>query len=63
MIDWKDFASKNGLSVDEFKKEIFTSACEVAAIDIDKQENGTAMKFTCSDEIGILVMVIKRPTH
>jgi hypothetical protein len=63
MINWKEFASKNGLSVDEFKKEIFTSACAVAAIDIDSQDNATEMKFSCSDEVGPLVMVIKRPTH
>tara|TARA_R110000851_G_C13040252_1_gene562088 strand:- start:1144 stop:1335 length:192 start_codon:yes stop_codon:yes gene_type:complete len=63
MIDWKDIASKNGLSVEEFKKEIFTSACAIAAIDIDKQEDGTVMKFTCSDDQGPLVMIIKRPTH
>jgi hypothetical protein len=63
MIDWEDIASKNGLSVEEFKKEIFTSACAIAAIDIDKHEAGSVMKFTCSDEEGPLVMIIKRPDH
>jgi hypothetical protein len=63
MIDWKDFAIKNGLSDEEFKEAILTSACLIAAIDIDSNDNGTSMSFTCSDDIGPLVMVIKRPTH
>jgi hypothetical protein len=63
MIDWKDFAIKNGLTDEEFKKEILNTACLIAAIDIDSQDYATGMSFTCSDEIGPLVMIIKRPTH
>jgi hypothetical protein len=59
MIDWEYIAIKSGMSAEE----IFDSASSIAAIYIDSNDNGTSMSFTCSDDIGPLVMVIKRQTH
>ena len=59
-INWKQVAQQNGLTPEEFKKEIFTVACAVGAMDLDKQESGTALKFTCSDDVGKLELFIKR---
>ena len=59
MIDWQEIAAQNGSSIEEFKTELFTVAAAVAAIDLDAQEHkGDCMKFTCSDEIGKLEVVL-----
>ena len=59
-INWQQVAQQNRLTPDEFQKEIFTVACAVGAIDLDNQDAGTALKFTCSDEVGKLELLIKR---
>lgn len=60
MTDWRRFAENQGLTVEEFKKEIFTAACAVAAIDLDGQEDGTALRFTCNDGSGDLELYVRR---
>lgn len=60
MIDWQKVAEQNGLSVKEFESEIYTIAACIAANSIDKQKGGDAIKFTCSDDVSKLEMIIKR---
>lgn len=60
MIDWRKFADMNGLTPDEFKKEIFTVAACLGAMALDEQQIGDSLKFTCSDEIGPLELWIRR---
>ena len=60
-INWQKVASDNGLSVDEFKKEIFTVACAIATESIDNNADGNdALKFTCSDQISKVEMIVRR---
>ena len=59
-INWKQVAQQNGLTPEEFQKEIFTVACVVAAMDLDNQDVGTELKFTCADNVGKLELLIKR---
>ena len=60
MIDWRKIAEQNGLTPEEFKKEIFTVAACVGALVLDEQQIGGSLKFTCSDEIGPLELLIRR---
>jgi hypothetical protein len=62
MFDWQEIASQNGLSVDEFKKEIYSIAACVGAMDLDAKGGGTndAMRFTCSDGKGKLELYVRR---
>ena len=60
MIDWKKVAELNGLTTEEFKKEIFTVAACLGAMALDYQEVGGCLKFTCSDDIGPLALWIRR---
>ena len=62
-INWKEIAEQNGLTPDEFSKEIFTVACAVASMKIDSQNHDGALKFTCSDEVGPLEMYVRRADH
>ena len=59
-INWREVAEQNGLTPEEFKKEIFTVACALGSMDLDDKDSGTALKFTCSDDIGKLELFIKR---
>lgn len=60
MIDWQKLSEEYGLTPEEFKKEIYTCAAIVGAMDLDEQPNGTALRFTCEDERGQLVLEVKR---
>lgn len=61
MIDWQEIAVQNGLSIEEFKVELYTAAAAIAAMDLDKQEHrGDCIKFTCSDEVGKLELYVRR---
>ena len=60
MIDWRKVAEQHGLSAAEFKEEVYSVAAIVAAIDIDNQEGGNAVKFTCSDNVGNLELIVRR---
>ena len=62
-INWQSVAEQNGLTPDEFSKEIFTVACALAAMKIDSQDNDGVLKFTCSDEFGKLEMHVHRVDH
>lgn len=60
MIEWAKIAEQNGLTPDEFKKEIFMAAACLGAMSLDEQQIGDCMKFTCSDDIGPLELWIRR---
>lgn len=60
MINWQEVAQNNGLTPEEFKKEIFTIAACLGAMDLDADDSVNAIKFTCSDGIGPLEVYIKR---
>ena len=62
MIDWEQIAKMNGLSPEEFRKEIFTVAACVGAMQLDEQEtdNRTMLKFSCSDDVGKIEVLIRR---
>ena len=63
MIDWRRFAEHQGLTVEEFKKEIFTAACAIAAIDLDQQEGegeSAALRFVCNDGVSDLELYVRR---
>lgn len=60
MINWQEVAQNNGLTHEEFKKEIFTVAACLGAMDLDADDSVNAIKFTCSDDVGPLEVYIKR---
>ena len=61
MVDWESIAKSNGLSPDEFTKEILSIAAVVGSISIDRQVGDmTELKFTCSDEVGKIEVTVKR---
>jgi len=60
MINWQEIAEQNNLTPDEFKKEVFTVAACLGAMDLDANDSANAIKFTCSDEEGPLEVYIKR---
>ena len=61
MIDWRRFAEHQGLTAEEFKKEIFTVACAIAAADLDQhQEDSTALRFVCNDGVSDLELHVRR---
>ena len=60
MIDWREVAKSNGLTNEEFEKEVFTVAACLGAISLDSQKIGDSLKFTCSDEVGPLELWIRR---
>tara|TARA_R110002126_G_C10364965_1_gene492890 strand:- start:207 stop:401 length:195 start_codon:yes stop_codon:yes gene_type:complete len=61
MIDWESIAKSNGLSPEEFTREILTIAACVGTMGIDQQgDDITVLKFTCSDEIGKIEVTVKR---
>jgi hypothetical protein len=61
MIDWKQFAENNGLSVNEFKTEILTAASAVAMEMLDTNgDDGEALQFSCSDKISKIRVTFER---
>lgn len=60
MIDWNAFAKVNGLSVEEFKKEIYSAAACCAAMEIDNEESVDGVRFTCSDNKGMIQLFVRR---
>lgn len=60
MIDWQEVAQQNSLSIDEFEKEIYSIAACMAAMSLDKQDDADAMRFTCSDNVGRLELIVRR---
>jgi hypothetical protein len=48
-IDWQKVAADNGLTPDEFRKEIFSVAACIGAMDLDRKECADdTLKFTTS---------------
>jgi hypothetical protein len=62
-IDWAAVAKNNGLSPDEFAKEIYMAAATIGAMTLDKQKHNGAVKFTGKDEVGTIELWIKRATN
>lgn len=61
MIDWENLAKLNGLTNEQFEKEVFMAAAALGAKRIDERRTaGEALKFTCSDEIGTICLLVKR---
>ena len=60
MIDWRKVAEQNGLTTSEFEKEIYSVAACIAAMSLDKQDDADAMRFTCSDNVGRLELIVRR---
>lgn len=61
MVDWKKIAKANDLTPDEFKKEIFTIAACLGAIDLDERSatDDECMKFTTTGETGAIEIYIR----
>ena len=59
MIDWREVAQQNSLSIDEFEKEIYSIAACMAAMSLDKEDEAE-MWFTCSDNVGKLELIVRR---
>ena len=60
MINWQEIAQQNGLSIDEFEKEIYSVAAYIAAIRLEEKPNVDSMRFTCSDNVGRLELIVRR---
>lgn len=59
MINWEQIAQQNGLTPEEFTKEILTCAAVVGAMELDKNYSNR-IRFTCSDQIGEIEVTVKR---
>lgn len=59
MINWEQIAKQNGLTPEEFTKEILACAAVVGVMKADS-EYSQAIKFTCSDEVGEIEVTVKR---
>lgn len=59
MINWEKIAQQNGLTPEEFTKEILTCAAVVGAMELDKNKSD-ALRFTCSDQEGEIVLTVHR---
>lgn len=56
-----NWARRNGMTPEEFKREVFTSAAAIGAMEIDKRgDDGEALRFTCADSVGGITVYIKR---
>ena len=58
-INWEKVARDNNLSVAEFEKQMYAAVCCMAAIGIDSY-GGESMKFSCSDDVGKLELIVNR---
>lgn len=61
MIDWKLVAEQNGMTPEEFKKEIFTVAACLGAMALGSRgaTKDEAMRFTTSGETGEIEILIR----
>lgn len=60
MIAWEKVAEEYNLTPQEFENEILAVAACVGAMSIDRAENSSALKFTCSDDVGGIELMIMR---
>ena len=63
MIDWKRFADMNGLTPEQFRKEIYMSMVAMADMQIDESEhNGIAFSMGVKDyKVRVIVERITDP--
>ena len=60
-IDWQKVAQQNGLNPEEFSAEVLSVAACIGAMRIDGEgESGEALRFTCSDDVGKIEVIIRR---
>ena len=61
-VDIEQWAKMNNLTPEEFKKEVFTMAAALGAMDLDERgaDSGEAMKFTRSDSVGEIELYVRR---
>ena len=61
-VDIEQWAKMNNLTPEEFKKEVFTMAAALGAMDLDDRgaDSDEAMKFTRSDSIGKIELYVRR---
>ena len=62
MINWRKTAEQNGLTPEEFEREIMMAACAMATMKIDKRSDSQAncFKFTSSDQVGKIELYVRR---
>ena len=61
MIDWENIAKANGLTNEEFEKEVLMVAAALGVKRIDERRIvGETLKFTCADEVGGICLLVKR---
>lgn len=62
MINWEEVARSNGLTIEEFKKEVFSCAACIGAMVLDEKDSSDVdtLRFTCSDDVGKIELLIKR---
>ena len=60
MIDWGKVAIENKLTPEKFEDEIFSVACAVGSMAIDKKVGGTGIVFECSDSRGKIRLTVER---
>lgn len=59
-INWLEIAQQYELTPEQFADQIYATACVLGGIELEGQDSETALKFTCSDDIGELELSIKR---
>jgi hypothetical protein len=61
-VNIDQWAKMNNLTPEEFKKEVFTMAAALGAMDLDGRgaDSDEAMKFTCSDSVGEIELYVCR---
>lgn len=60
MIDWRVVSKQYNLSPEEFKSQIYATACAVGSMEIDMLKEPTQILYTSSDKIGKIEMTIRR---
>ena len=62
MINWQKVADQNGLTPEEFEKEILSVAACIGAMSLDGQKVGDHLRFTCYDDKGQIELWVRRLT-
>tara|TARA_R110000787_G_C13206563_1_gene424659 strand:+ start:406 stop:594 length:189 start_codon:yes stop_codon:yes gene_type:complete len=62
MINWRKVANDNGLSTEEFRDEIFSSALALGMMELDGKEFNT-MKWSNDDGVVIVTIPPKGDTE
>ena len=59
-INWLEIAQQYELTPEQFADQIYTTACVLWGMELESQDPKTALRFTCSDDVGELELSIKR---